>query len=317
MTISLAETQALTELSEHLYDYLPGSSAWKGTYTFADAANEAGVAGLWRGGSKLPAITELLEQTLVQRREAFCRLVEVIVRRGISYRTRKGNPLSRQDAERLNALVLRVGFKIPALWDPAFLSSLPDAPAVGQEPVRSVVPEEQTPQVDAVRRERRRALDGLRGRLLELRTLSDRQEAGRALEALLNELFSLGELQPSPAFRVVGEQIDGSFVLDSEVYLLEAKWTREAVPEAELLVFRGKIEGKSRITRGLFLSANGFSAEAVSSITKGKQPTFVMMDGADLYRVLEGHLEIGELLRKKVRRLAERGEPYVPVAELR
>jgi len=54
----------------------------------------------------------------------------------------------------------------------------------------------------------------------------------------------------------------------------------------------------------------------VPAITKGKQPTFVMMDGADLYRVLEGHAELDELLRRKIRYLAERGEPYVPVSEL-
>jgi hypothetical protein len=41
-----------------------------------------------------------------------------------------------------------------------------------------------------------------------------------------------------------------------------------------------------------------------------------MMDGADLYRVLEGHAQLDNLLRRKVRYLAERGEPYVPVSEL-
>lgn len=42
MTLSLAQTQAIAELAQHLYDYLPGSTAWKGTYAFADAAAECG-----------------------------------------------------------------------------------------------------------------------------------------------------------------------------------------------------------------------------------------------------------------------------------
>ncbi|MEW8119767.1 MAG: hypothetical protein AB2792_21610 [Candidatus Thiodiazotropha sp.] len=124
------------------------------------------------------------------------------------------------------------------------------------------------------------------------------------------------DLQPSSAFRVAGEQIDGAFLLDSEVYLLEAKWTHDQTPEAELLAFRGKVGGKSSITQGLFISVNGFSLQAVPAITRGKQPVFVMMDGTDLYRVLKGREQLDELLRCKVRRLAERGEPYVPVSEL-
>ena len=314
MTLSLTETQALSELGEHLYQYLPGSSAWRGTYTFAHAAADAGVESFWQGGSKLPAIASLLELTLERRRDAFCSLVETVVRRGMQYRARKKNPLTRQDVERLNALVARMGFKIPALWDPKFLRSLPDAPGPAQGDTDG--PSESISQVDEASLRRRRVLDELRARFLALQAQADRQEAGHALEALLNELFSVFGLQPGEPFRVVGEQIDGSFLLDSEVYLLEAKWTQGPTPEAELLAFRGKIEGKSRFTRGLFLSVNGFSAQAVSAITKGKQPTFVMMDGADLYRVLDRHIDLQSLLRQKIRRLAERGEPYVPVSEL-
>ena len=314
MALSLSDTQALAQLGEHLYGYLPGSSQWQGTYTFANAAADAGVADFWQGGSKLPAITQLLELTLDHRRDAFCRLIEIIVRHGIQYRIRKREPLSRQDIERLNALVQNVGFKIPDLWDRRFLDSLPESPAAEPKPVVSTAADD--PATNTALQAARRALDDLRARFLALQTQNDRQAAGLALEKLLNELFSLSGLQPGKAFRVVGEQIDGSFVLDSEVYLLEAKWTREQTSEAPLLTFRGKVEGKSAITRGLFLSINGFSPQAILAITKGKQPTFLMMDGADLYRVLEGHVQLDELLRRKIRHLAERGDPYVPVSEL-
>jgi hypothetical protein len=37
----------------------------------------------------------------------------------------------------------------------------------------------------------------------------------------------LGQASPREASRVVGEQIDGSFELDHEVGLLEAKWHQE------------------------------------------------------------------------------------------
>jgi restriction endonuclease len=314
MGLSLAQTQAVSQLARHLYDYLPGSSAWQGTYTFAHAASESGVGGLWPGGSKLPALTSLLENTLAGRSGAFCPLVERIVRNGIKYRAEKGSPLSRSEIVALNELVRMVGFKIPALWDPTFLGSLPE-PQI--ESARQAV---ETTANDVARATERRKFEAtvaeLRTTFLALQTQSDRNAAGLSLERVLNALFALYDLEPNEPFRIVGEQIDGSFLLDSEVYLLEAKWTAGPVDEPDLLVFRGKVEGKSSFTRGLFISINGFSRPAMQAITTGKQPTFVMMDRADLYRVLEGHLRLDGLLRRKVRLLAERGRPFVPVSEL-
>ena len=47
---------------------------------------------------------------------------------------------------------------------------------------------------------------------------------GFAFERFLDELFTAFKLAPRRSFRLVGEQIDGSFHLASETYLLEAKW---------------------------------------------------------------------------------------------
>jgi hypothetical protein len=314
MALSLTQTQAVSELAQHLYAFLPGSSAWPGTYTFAQAASECAVGAYWQGGSKLPALTTLLEKTLEKNSSAFCPLIERIVGNGIKYRGKKGNPLTRADIETLNKLLQKVGFKIPALWDRAFLDSLPKPQA---EPARQPVVDASDEAVrENTRRQFEASLAELRTRFLGLLAASDRNAAGLSLERVLNELFALCDLEPNEPFRVVGEQIDGSFLLDSEVYLLEAKWTAAAVGVSELFVFRGKVEGKSSFTRGLFISVNGFSQPAIQAITAGKQPTFVMMDGADLYRALEGHLQLDVLLRRKVRRLAERGEPFVPISEL-
>jgi hypothetical protein len=314
MGLSLTQIHSISEVAKHLYDYLPGSSAWKGAYTFAHAAAESGVGEFWTGGSKLPALTTLLEQTLLRRSVAFCPLVERIVTNGIRYRARKGTPLTRSEIENLNKLVSKVGFRIPALCDATFLASLPNpATHLAPEPIATEV-------VGTARGAERRtveaALADLRTKFLTLKSEPDRPAAGLSLEGVLNDLFTLYGMTPNKAFRVVGEQIDGSFLLDSEVYLLEAKWISGPVGESDLLVFRGKVEGKSSFTRGLFISINGFSQPARRAIITGKQPKFVMMDGADLYRVLEGHLRLDELLQRKVRYLAERGEPYVSLAEL-
>ncbi|MDB4979823.1 MAG: hypothetical protein JWM82_575, partial [Myxococcales bacterium] len=95
MSLSLAQTQAIASLARELYDYLPGSSRWGGTYTFATAAAQHGVGEFWPGGSKLPALTHLLELTLDRQSSAFCPLLETIVREGLKYRLRSGSPMTR------------------------------------------------------------------------------------------------------------------------------------------------------------------------------------------------------------------------------
>ena len=135
-------------------------------------------------------------------------------------------------------------------------------------------------------------------------------------EKILNGLFELYELAPRKAFRVTGEQIDGSFELDSEIYLVEAKWEAFTLSESPLLVFRGKVEGKSSITRGLYIALNGYSSQAIDAITRGKQPNFFLMDGYDLSVGLEGGVRFDDLLREKIRRFAEEGKVYLSVREL-
>lgn len=50
------------------------------------------------------------------------------------------------------------------------------------------------------------------------------QQRGYRFELWLKELFATFRLKPGDAFRIVGEQIDGSFKMEGDFYLLEAKW---------------------------------------------------------------------------------------------
>jgi hypothetical protein len=156
----------------------------------------------------------------------------------------------------------------------------------------------------------------LKEKFFQLAAASDRRQAGLALEGLLNRLFALFELQPRQPFRIVGEQIDGSFVLDGHVYLLESKWENHPVPEADMLVFRGKIEGKSTFTRGVFVALNDVSPQARYAITQGKAPSFFVMNGHDLMMILSEAMPLTEFLRQRVRLLAEEGRMFAPFSEL-
>ena len=315
MSVTLKQSQALGQMAGVLYSFLPGSghASWKGHVSFATVARDVGVGDFWQGGSKEPAIATLLERTLERRPERFEPLMLAIVKHGMTYRQKQGRPIQRDEIETLNRLLLDVGFKFPDLWLPEFLESLSgDALERAREKVRS------TERVADGGGEATRtaALSDLRARFYSLAADQDRQAAGLSLEKLLNDLFQLFDLEPRQPFRVTGEQIDGSFLLDYETYLVEAKWTKEPVPESDLLVFRGKVEGKSAFTRGVFISLSGFTAQAIDAITRGKQPNFFLVDGYDVTAVLEGQIELPALLRLKLRKLTEEGRVFVLGREL-
>ena len=62
-------------------------------------------------------------------------------------------------------------------------------------------------------------------RLSEVEKLAP-QQRGFAFESFLDTMFAVFRLSPRKSFRLVGEQIDGSFELNHNTYLVEAKWHR-------------------------------------------------------------------------------------------
>jgi len=149
--------------------------------------------------------------------------------------------------------------------------------------------------------------------LLEVGTLLPHAR-GYAFEAFLKNLFDAFQLAAREPFRVRGEQIDGSFELDNEVYFLEAKWHGQAIGVADLPTFHGKIEQKAAWTRGLFLSNSGFTEEGLAAFGRGKR--VVCMDGLDLYELLDREISLSQVLKIKVRRAAETCLPFVRVRDL-
>jgi len=105
-------------------------------------------------------------------------------------------------------------------------------------------------------------------------------------------------------------------MLEGHVYLVEAKWENSALSEDHLLVFRGKIEGKSAFTRGVFIALNDITGEAREAITRGKSPSFFVMNGYDLMVILSEAMGLTEFLRQRIRRLAQEGRVCIPFSEL-
>lgn len=137
---------------------------------------------------------------------------------------------------------------------------------------------------------------------------------GFALEKLLVDIFEAFDLDPRGSFRVVGEQIDGGFAF-GEYFLLEAKWEKDPTARDELDVFAAKVHRRGENTLGLFLAINGFETTAVD-LHSGNRSPIMLMDGADLYAVLEQRIDLRELLRRKRRETSMTGRVLLTAAEI-
>ena len=153
----------------------------------------------------------------------------------------------------------------------------------------------------------------LNDRLIRLSFLAP-QKRGYAFEAFFKELFNAYGLSARASFRLTGEQIDGSFEMHNETYLLEAKWQNAQTSAADLHTFEGKLRQKASWSRGLFVSHSGFSSDGLHAFGRGKR--LICMDGFDLYEMLSLKLSFIDVIDAKVRRAAETGCPFVPVRDL-
>lgn len=152
--------------------------------------------------------------------------------------------------------------------------------------------------------------------LNELIALSslDPHARGFAFEKYLKKLFDVNGLNGKASFRLVGEQIDGSFELNGETYLLEAKWMSQPIGSADLRSFNAKVEDKAAWSRGIFISDSGFSENGLTAFGRGK--SIICMDGFDMSEMLLNNRTFSEVVSKKVRRAAETGNPFVRVRDL-
>jgi len=137
------------------------------------------------------------------------------------------------------------------------------------------------------------------------------QERGRALEKLLNDLFALFDLEPRLAYSSNVDQVDGSFRLDTDDYLIEAKWTQKPLGRDQADIFVQKITRRGKLAVGLLVSINGFSEPLREAYATSS--SFITMDGSDLFLVLDDRWPLDEALLAKKRHVNETGSCHMPL----
>ncbi|MBD1917889.1 MULTISPECIES: hypothetical protein [Cyanophyceae] len=158
-------------------------------------------------------------------------------------------------------------------------------------------------------------IDVLKSDFMRLVVEKNAQKRGFAFEKFLNSLFVLFDLEPKESFRIAGEQIDGAFSFDGNDFLLEAKWQEKPIDLSDLFSFGGKIDGRLKLTLGLIISMNGFTEsynESNSSLLKA----MLLMDGTDLMAVLEGRIDLKDMLFRKRRHASDTGDIFFKFGDM-
>ena len=133
------------------------------------------------------------------------------------------------------------------------------------------------------------------------------KQRGYDFEKALQSMLREAKLSPRTSYKAKGEQIDGSFLYGSQVFLLEAKWHTEPLPASEVGAFQNKVDGKLLGTLGIFLSISGYSNDAAETISRGKKINVIMFNGSDVEASMNRNIGFVKVLQEKLRMAAEEG----------
>jgi restriction system protein len=121
-------------------------------------------------------------------------------------------------------------------------------------------------------KERKAKLAAVKSKLFALFAEPDAHKRGKALEAVLNELFAAFGILVREAFTVRGtcgagviEQIDGLVEIDGQLYLVELKWWNTPLGTAEISQHIVRVYGRGGQARGLFISYSEFTESAITT----------------------------------------------------
>jgi len=157
-------------------------------------------------------------------------------------------------------------------------------------------------------------VETLRSRFVSLQSMTDVRQRGLTFERLLSDLFLLYDLEPRLSYNIDLEQIDGSFTLETDDYIVEARWRSVPSGRDDADVFCAKVKSKGKNALGLFVSIMGFAS---TFLERFKESTpFITMDGSDLYAVFENRVRLDDLLRAKKRHANDTGSCHLPYSQV-
>jgi hypothetical protein len=112
----------------------------------------------------------------------------------------------------------------------------------------------------------------VKSQLFSLFAETNAHKRGKALEGVLNSLFSAYGILVREAFTIKGscsegvvEQIDGLIELDGQLYLVELKWWNSTLGTGDVSQHIVRVYSRGGQARGLFISYSEFTVPAVTT----------------------------------------------------
>lgn len=168
----------------------------------------------------------------------------------------------------------------------------------------------------ANRRRQRDEVDQVKRDLFAVFAEADSHKRGKALEGILNRLFTCFGILVREAFAVkvngagVIEQIDGAIELDGHLYLVEMKWWKAPLGVGETAQHLVRVFSRDG-ARGLFISATGYTDAAIEQYRNVlTQKVNVLCTLEEIVRVLDGGMDLTEMMRLKVRAAVLDRQPF-------
>ncbi|WP_144420400.1 restriction endonuclease [Micromonospora haikouensis] len=153
-----------------------------------------------------------------------------------------------------------------------------------------------------------RALDRLDGGLTP-------QKRGQRFNGLVAELLTVFGIPAKADQRSVGE-LDVTFRHAGRPFILEAKWERQKTGTGPIAKLQRRVEQRMVGVAGVFLAMEGYTAEALDEVVRGRRLDIVLLDRTHWEAMLSGFVPPQELLDLVVDAAAFKGEAHAPLHRL-
>ena len=145
--------------------------------------------------------------------------------------------------------------------------------------------------------------EDIKTKFYSLFSMTDPVKRGKALEPILNDLFSFYKIGLSDAFTVtiesnVVEQIDGAIMLDGKALLIEMKWEKAPIGVDKVGRFINRLFLRNDVG-GIMVSASSFTESAILSANEAlSHKSVVLIDLKDIYEIVELKKDLQQYLRQ-------------------
>lgn len=166
-------------------------------------------------------------------------------------------------------------------------------------------------------RKRNMEIERIKADLYSLFSMDDPFKRGKALEAVLNDLFKVYNVSIKESFALSGssgegiiEQIDGVVGIDGNTYLVEMKWWAEKIDPGTISQHLVRVYHRGQ-ARGIFISSTGYTPAAIQTCKESLQmAVFVLCTLEEIVKLLEQGADLLDFFRSKINAAQVDKNPY-------